>query len=447
MELEYITTTYKNKKTCTDRRHHMFIEDVKNVEKGVINLYPEMCFQTIFGFGGALTESAGYVLGKLDPETQKDILNSYYSQDGLCYTMARTHIDSCDFSLGHYAAMDNSNDSELTTFSLERAHKYALPLFKQANEAAGKPLITMLTPWTPPAFMKTNCNRDNGGYLREEYYTLWAKYICKYVQEYKANGVDVRLLSVQNEPNATQTWDSCLFTATHEREFIRRHLGPELRRTGLSDIALLIWDHNKERAFDRAIDVISDPEMDSLIAGVAVHWYSGDHFEALQLIHHAFPGKRIVFSEACIEYLVVEGQNQLTNAQMYGHELIGNLNNGLDTFLDWNIILDQNGGPNHAGNYCDAPIICDLRTGRWAKNLSYYYIGHFSKYIKPQAKRIGYSKFSQELEITAVKNPDGSLCAVIMNPQDKDISFVLRIMGKICPLAARACSINTCLIK
>ena len=446
MELEFITTIYENEEAVTVKRRHPFTEDTGKVEKEIINLYPETAFQTIYGFGGALTESSGYVFSKIDPQAQNDILDAYYGQDGLGYTMARTHIDSCDFSVGHYAAVEDSNDTELATFSLERAQKYVLPLIARANEAAGKPLVMMLTPWSPPAFMKTNGERDHGGYLLEEYYPLWAKYICRYIQEYRARGINVQLLSVQNEPNATQTWDSCLFTAAQEREFIRGHLAPELHRAGLSDISLLIWDHNKERAFDRACDVISDSEMDSLVGGVAVHWYSGDHFEALQLIRQTFPEKRIVFSEACVEYLVLTEQNQLANAQMYGHEIIGNLNNGLDTFLDWNIILDQNGGPNHVSNYCDAPIMCDLQTGKWRKNLSYHYIGHFSKYIKPQAVHIGHSRFTQALEVTAVKNPDGSLCVVVMNPQDMDIPFTLRVKGQLCPLTAQPHSINTCLI-
>lgn len=446
MELQYITTTYENKQAHTDEQGYQFTEDNGEVEKGIVNLYPEAVFQTIYGFGGALTESAGYVFSKIDPQAQKEILDAYYGKDGLGYTMARTHIDSCDFSIGHYAAMDDPNDTELATFSLDRAQQYVLPLFARANEVAGKPLVTMLTPWSPPAFMKTNDDRDHGGYLREEYYPLWARYICKYIQEYRAKGIDVRLLSVQNEPKAIQIWDSCLFTAAQEREFIRGHLAPELRRAGLSDVSLLIWDHNKERAYDRARDVISDSEMDSLVDGVAVHWYSGDHFEALELIKKAFPNKRIIFSEACVEYLVLSEQNQLINAQMYAHEIIGSLNGGLDTFLDWNIILDQNGGPNHVNNYCDAPVMCNLDTGRWSKNLSYYYIGHFSKYIKPQAVRIGCSRFTQELEVTAVQNPDGSLCTVVMNPQDADISFTLRIKGKLCKLTAKAHSINTCII-
>lgn len=203
------------------------------------------------------------------------------------------------------------------------------------------------------------------------------------------------------------------------------------------------WDHNKERAYERAMEAMADEEAARLIDGVAVHWYSGDHFENLQLIRDRFPDKQIIFSEACVEYGVLGSGNDLRNAQMYAHDIIGNFNHGMNAFLDWNLLLDEKGGPNHVGNYCDAPIMYDTRTGELHKKLSYDYIGHFSRYIQPGAHRIGLSRFSDRLEATAFLNPDGSVCAVVLNRQAEDVSFFLRINGRVYPVTQAAGSIGT----
>lgn len=446
MKLQMISTLYEHGQIQKTSQTACFVPDTKGIEKDIVNIYPDAVFQTIHGFGGALTESAGYVLSKMPASEMTAILDAYYGENGLGYSCARSHIDSCDFSLGHYEALTDERGTSLESFSLERAERYVLPLIMAANSAAGGALPMMLTPWSPPAFMKTNGERNNGGFLLPEYYALWAAYICRTVLAYRARGINVCMLSVQNEPKAVQIWDSCIFTADAEKVFIRDYLAPALKAAGLHDMELLIWDHNKERAYDRAKEVISDDEMAALVSGVAVHWYSGDHFEALDLIKRRFPDKRLVFSEACVEYLVVKEQNALSNAKMYAHEIIGALNHGLDTFMDWNIALDLSGGPNHAGNYCAAPIMCDIEKGTWQKQLSFEYIGHFSRHIKPGAKRIGFSRFSSLLECTAAQNPDGSLVAVIMNTDKFDREIFLRLYDTICPLTVKGDSLNTIII-
>ena len=286
-------------------------------------------------------------------------------------------------------------------------------------------------------------SRKGGGQLKEACQSLWAEYICRYLLEAERAGMTPRFLSAQNEPKAAQTWDSCLFTGAEEREFIRHDLYPALQRNGLEHVSLLIWDHNKERAFERACETICDDEMAGMVDGVAVHWYSGDHFEALQMIHEKFPEKHIVFSEACVEYSLYKGDNQLRNARMYGHELIGSLNHGLNVFLDWNLLLDEQGGPNHVGNFCDAPMMYDSRNGVLTRNLSYDYIRHFSRFIQPGARRIGLSRFSGRVEATAALNPDGSDCAVAMNPGSEAIPFFLRMNGRVWPAVLAGASIST----
>ncbi|MBP3646153.1 MAG: glucosylceramidase [Clostridia bacterium] len=416
-------------------------------EKDLINLYPQMAYQTIDGFGGAFTDAAGYVFSLMSPELQEAFLRDYFSGDGLRYTIGRTSIDSCDFSLETYASCDQDGDTELSAFDMTRAQQYVLPLYQRAAETAGRPMRMMLTPWSPPAWMKTNRNRVGGGKLKPEYHDVWAEYICRYILKCRQDGMDVRMLSSQNEPKATQTWDSCLFTGEEEGHFIQHHLHPALVRHGLEDLELLIWDHNKERAFDRACETLSNPEIEKMVSGVAVHWYSGDHFEALDMITRRFPDKKIVFSEACVEYSILPGENQLRNAQMYGHEILGDLNHGLTSFLDWNLLLDEEGGPNHVRNFCDSPMMYNTHTGVLTRNLSYDYIGHFSRFIEPGAVRIGLSRFSSAVEAAAVRNPDGTLCVVVMNAAPEPVSFFLRLGDRVWPIVQEAESISTCVIE
>ena len=441
--MKQYTTHFRDGKKETELRELREEPKETGREKDLVNLYPQVGYQCIEGFGGAFTDAAGYVFSLMPEPLQEAFLEDCFSPEGLNYTFGRTSVDSCDFSRGMYAADDTPGDAGLADFNMTRPMQYVLPLYLRAQKKAGKPIQMMFTPWSPPAWMKTNGSRKDGGQLKEAYRSLWAEYICRYLLEAERAGMTPRFLSAQNEPKAAQTWDSCLFTGAEEREFIRHDLYPALQRNGLEHVSLLIWDHNKERAFERACETICDDEMAGMVDGVAVHWYSGDHFEALQMIHEKFPEKHIVFSEACVEYSLYKGDNQLHNARMYGHELIGSLNHGLNVFLDWNLLLDEQGGPNHVGNFCDAPMMYDSRNGVLTRNLSYDYIRHFSRFIQPGARRIGLSRFSGRIEVTAALNPDGSVCAVAMNPGSEAIPFFLRMNGRVWPAVLAGDSIST----
>lgn len=410
-------------------------------ESNILNLYPEMQFQPIMGFGGAFTEAAGSVLEKMPRSVQAEILEAYYGQDGLGYTMARTHIDSCDFSLGNHCAVTDPEDTEFATMNLAHEERYILPYLLQAQKIAGRDIRMLLAPWSPPAFMKTNNERNGGGSLKPEYYAAWAKYMATYLSAMQQRGLFPYMVSTQNEPKAVQTWDSCVYTAQEESTFLRDFLNPALKAAGLPT-GITIWDHNKERLFDRSQSILRDPETDAAVAGIAFHWYSGDHFEAIALTRAAHPDKLLFFTEGCVEYSRFS-KGQLPNAQMYAHDMIGNLNAGMNAFLDWNLVLDQEGGPNHVHNYCDAPIMCDTLAGTYERKLSYHYIGHFSHYIQPGAVRIGKTCYTDTLETCAFQNPDGSLVCVILNRNERDIPCTVRINQRVCSCVAPASSIST----
>lgn len=413
------------------------------IERPLINIYPSVTYQTFKGFGGMFTESAAYCVKNAGGTNGDDIMKDLFSDSGLCYSCGRVHLDSCDASLSNYSAVDDENDFCLESFSLSRDEEYLIPMIKKAQKYCSKPLTLMISPWSPPAFMKTNGEKNHGGQLKPEFYTLWAKYICRFMKEYQKHGIDFSMISLQNEPKATQNWDSCLYTAAEEREYLRNYLIPEMKRQGFGHIEILIWDHNKERALERALETINDKEMDALISGVAVHWYSGDHFEQLAMIHKLFPDKRIVFTEGCVEYSRFSIDDHLAHARMYAHDIIGDLNNGVDCFMHWSMVFDQNGGPNHVNNLCEAIIMCDTENSRYVKTLPYYYIAHFSRHIKPGAVRIGFSRFDDSLDVTAFINPDMKRVIVVLNRTSRDIPFVLREGDEIKDFIITADSIAT----
>lgn len=429
MRLKKITTTYRDRivKTETDF-YEAGPEDI-SVEGEVINLYPEVSFQEIMGFGGAFTEAFGYTMSCLGEEKQREILEAYFGEEGLGYTVCRLHLDSCDFALSNYSAVTDPQDRELKTFSLDRDGQYILPYLKKAQEMSPRHIQYLMSPWSPPAFMKSNGQKNGGGKLLPEYRTLWGKYMAKYVAAYREMGFDVTMLSVQNEANATQTWDSCVYTGEEEMQFVRDCLGPALREEGAQDVRILVWDHNKERVFERAGTVFEDEAADGYAGGVAFHWYSGDHFEAVDLVARKWPDKKLVLSEGAFEYIPEEGIDQLDHAQTYAHQMIGNFNAGMHATIDWNLALNEQGGPNHVGNWAIAPIMCDTKENSFEKQLSYTYIEHFSRYIRPGARRIGFSRYTQELEVCAFQNPDRSVAAVILNRTNEEIPFHIRISG------------------
>ena len=437
----------KDGKLCTVKTEIDKDTTRSNREMALVCVYPDKLYQTIQGFGGAFTDAAGYVYSQMDAETRREVMDTYFGAGSLGYTWGRTSIDSSDFGTEMYAADDDPKDEELEHMDFERNDRYVFPLLRDAAAKAGQPIRLMLTPWSPPAYMKSNGSRKHGGKLLEVYADRWAEYMVRTVEHFLEEGMDVRLLSVQNEPNASQTWDSCNMTGQDERQFVRCHLGPALERHGLSErICLLVWDHNKERALDRAMEIISDDEMRAMVGGIAFHWYTGDHFDVLSMIREEFPGKRLVFSEGCVEHSLYGNDKELLGAVKYAHEYIGDLNHGADTLIEWNLLLDEKGGPNHVANYCDAPLMYDTKKKKLIRRMSLEYIGHFSRYILPGSRRAGTSTFSRDLEVTAARDPDGTLTVVVLNAGEKPQDFYLKVREDFYPLHLEASSILTAML-
>lgn len=414
-------------------------------ENEVINLYPDLVFEEFEGFGGAITDSAAYVYSLMSPAQKKEVLETYFSPEQMNYSIVRIHMDSCDFSTGMYEAVSDEADTDFKSFDFGRTEKYIIPMLEDAEKAAGKKLEIMLSPWSPPEFMKTNASRKYGGSLKPEYYRAWAEYICRYIHEFQKRGFCVKRISLQNEPKAVQTWDSCVYTAQEEKSFLKEAMYPALREHGMDDIEVFIWDHNKERIYER-VKEICDSSTDGMVTGAACHWYSGDHFENLSLVRQQFPELKLIVSESCIEFSKFDSDASEENAMRLSHEIIGDLNHGVSAFYDWNLLLDEQGGPNHVGNYCLAPFLYDTKTHTLMPQFIQKHFYHFAHYIRRGAKRIGYSCYTDQLDVTAYKNPDGTIVLVGLNRGERTLPANIRIEGKILNREIPGRSVCTCVI-
>ena len=459
-------------------------DEPKHLESGVIDIYPEITYQTLEGFGGALTETVGYLYSTLTTENKKKFLEEYFGKDGHRYNFLRMHMDSCDFSLEEYQAVsDPIADPELLTFTIDRDRKYMIPLFRDIAAMSAEPLSVLLSPWSPPWQWKnppeapkndagiyggffgaepvdyTKPQRNNGGSLRKEFYTPWAKYLAKYVKAYLEEGIPVTMMSLQNESIAATNWDSCVWTAAEQKEFLKDHLYPIFKAEGLiGKVGLYIWDHNKERVYEYARDII-DSETEKMLEGIAFHWYSGDHFEAVDITHRAFPDMSLMLSECCALHPpgttgmldamlgsdTTVAEAEYLDAAAYAHDIIGNINHGMNRWIDWNLCVDKDGGPRHVAMGFGAPV-CVNNDGTYRKLLTFDYIGHFSRYILPGSERTAFSRCDDRADITAARRKDGSIVLAALNRNASDLKYAIRINGRIIRIELPSKTLSTVVI-
>lgn len=411
-------------------------------------LDPNVEFQTMEGIGGALTDASAETFAKLTEAVRQEFLSAYFdAETGIGYNLARTNIASCDFSTGSYGYVEE-NDSLLHTFSIAHDEEYKIPFIKKSIAAAGGKLKLFVSPWSPPAWMKDNHSLLQGGKLLEQYKQSWANHFVKFINAYEAKQIPVWGLSVQNEPMAVQRWESCVYTAEEERDFIKKYLGPALEKNGLQDKKLIAWDHNRDLIYQRASVIFNDPEADRYVWGLGFHWYetwtgSDMQFGNLKLVQDAFPDKKLIFTEGCVEKFNMDSVSNWKLGERYGYSMVNDFNSGTVAWTDWNILLDENGGPNHVGNYCFAPIHADTKAGKLIYTNSYYYIGHFSKFIREGAKRIACSSNRDKLQTTAFINPDGKIAVVVLNTSNEKLAYKLCLSGEAADLESLPHSITT----
>lgn len=435
------------------------IEISKNGKTSVeINIKPDEKFQEIIGFGGSFTESTAYLMNQIGKENRKQILDAYFGENGARYSLTRTHINSCDFSLSNYSYAPVEGDKELKHFSIDEDRDDIIPMIKEAMAVSKDGFKIMSSPWTAPVWMKDN--KDwKGGKLLPEYYDTWALYFSKYINEYKKEGINIWGLTVENEPLGNgYNWESMHFTPEEMVDFVSNHLGPKLKADG-HDVKVLGYDQNRDELKEWADVMYKDEESSEYFDGMAIHWYAStfDYMpDVLQYTHKKAPNKLMIQSEACVDAEVPQwnddawywkkeatdwGYDWAPDEQKYLHpkyvpvyryarDIIGCLNNWVQGWVDWNMVLDTQGGPNWANNWCLAPVIVDPKKDEVYFTPMYYTLSHFSKYIRPGAVRIGFESNNDDLMVTAAQNPDGSIAVVVLNMKEEAKLLKLTMAGK-----------------
>ena len=428
------------------------IDPINSEANSKITLNPEETFQTITGFGGAFTESSAYLLNQLSEDKRAEILDAYFSNKGAQYSLTRTHMNSCDFSLDHYSYSPVAGDTNLVHFSINEDKDDIIPMILDAQKISEEGFKIVASPWTAPPWMKDN-NDWYGGKLLKEYYPTWARFFSKYATAYAAEGINIWAFTFENEPLGNDShWESMHYTPEECADFVKNHLGPQLKKDSL-DIHILVYDQNRGVDLEKWSEVLlNDKELLAHIYGTAVHWYSSTYKffpESLNFTHELAPDKHIINTEACIDndiprwkeddwywkkeatdwgYQWALEENKPNHppyvpVYRYARDIIGCLNNWVEGWIDWNMVLDIHGGPNLAQNWCIAPVIVDVDKNEIYYTPLYYTLSHFSKFIRPGAKRIAFENTDASLMATAVLNPDGSVVLIVLNMTEEEKSF------------------------
>jgi glucosylceramidase len=432
---------YRTKKDTQDRLSLKEIKVIRDLPYETITVNSKELKQEIIGFGGAFTEASSYNLSRISKENRDRAIRAYFDPiDGLGYTIGRVSIHGCDFSLGSYLYIKDYDD-QLESFSIERDQSI-INLIHDAEKHAKQKIAILGSPWTPPFWMKDNNSPVRGGKLLPKYYQTWANYFVKFIKAYQEKNVKVSWVSIQNEPAAVQRWDSCIYTAEDERDFIKV-LGPTLEKAGLSEQKILIWDHNRDIMVERAQVVYDDKEASKYAWGTAFHWYENEQFQNVLKHKKMFPDKHLMFTEGCQENGPHFGEYQV--GERYGRNILNDLKNYNEGYIDWNLFLDETGGPNHVNNLCSAPLMIKIWQEELVHMPSYYYIGHFSKFIRPGAVQMESSGTNQLLYVSFL-NKDGSQVIVIQNQMDKDFNVEIKGLKENIKLTVEERSISTIII-
>ncbi|PKP03395.1 MAG: glycosyl hydrolase family 30 [Bacteroidetes bacterium HGW-Bacteroidetes-9] len=440
-----------------------------------ITILPEEKYQVITGFGGSFTEASAYLLNNVSKETRDKILEAYFGESGARYSLTRTHMNSCDFSLGNYSYAPVSGDLELTHFSISEDLNDIVPMIKDAMAISKDGFKIISSPWTAPPWMKDN-NDWRGGKLLPEYYETWALYYAKYLDAFRAEGIDIWGFTVENEPLGNDNnWESMHFSPRQMSDFVKNHLGPRLKNDK-HKVKILGYDQNRDVEMKEWVDATYDDTIaKQYFDGIAIHWYGStyDYFpEMLQYTHQKAPEKHLIQTEACIDAQVPRWDNdawywseeatdwgwdwapeekkhlhpKYVPVYRYAGDIIGCLNNWVDGWIDWNMVLDKQGGPNWAKNWCTAPVIVDPQSDEVYFTPLYFTMVHFSRFIRPGAVRIGFQNADDQLKVTAAQNPDGSIAVVLFNPEEEGKGIKLMVNGQAKEFAISGKAIQTIVI-
>lgn len=442
----------------------------------VITLNPEEKFQTITGFGGSFTEASASLLYRLSNANRKKILDAYFSEEGANYSLTRTHIASCDFSLSNYTYAKVENDMTLEHFTIQDDKSDLIPMILDSKKISKDGFKIIASPWSCPPWMKDNKNYV-GGKLLPQYNDVFSLYFSKYLTAYQKEGIDIWGITVINEPHGNgNNWESTLFSPKEMTEFVQNHLGPKLEKDGWSDIKILGYDQNRAGIKEWVDEMYKDEKSSKYFDGLAIHWYESTYEvfpKDLQYAHTKAPNKYLIETEGCVDseiphwnddawYWKKEATDwgwdwasekdkylhpKYAPVNRYANDIIGCLNNWVDGWIDWNMILDKQGGPNWFKNWCVAPVIVDPEKDEVYFTPLYYVMAHFSKFMKPGAVKIGCEINSKEVVSTAVQNPDGSIAVAIFNPTEIEQSIEINTNNDKKNISISAKALQTVVLK
>lgn len=432
--------------------------------------------QTLVGIGGSFTEATSSILAKLSKEKRQEVIDAYFGPEGARYSLTRTHIGSCDFSKGHYCYADVKGDTLLKSFTIAVDEETLLPLIKDAQAASKDGFQIVASPWTAPWWMKDN-QEYVGGALLPEYQQVYANYLVKYLEAYKAKGVDIWGMTPVNEPYGNgNNWESMYFDPKYEAAFVRDYMGPTFEKAGFGNVQILGYDQNRLGIPEWIDAMYADEATARYFGGIAVHWYEStvEWFgKELTMAHDKAPNKHIIETEGCVDaedphwkddawYWQCEATDwgwdwapddqkhlhpKYVPVFRYARDIIGCLNNWVDGWIDWNMVLDRQGGPNWAKNWCLAPVIADTENDEVYFTPMYYSILHFSRYLRPGAKVLGVKCDNKEVMATAVRNPDDTIAVVAINQGANPVGLDLVVDGKHYDLSISKEAIQTITIK
>lgn len=394
-------------------------------------------YQEIFGFGGAVTDSAAMNILNLTQKASDNLLKSYFGPHGINYNFIRTPMGGTDFSTRPYTYAMTENDISLSSFDLQMEdYVYKIPVIKRAQELKENQIKLLTVPWTASPWMKTNYSWANDAKLRPEYRQLWADYFVKYFEAYRNAGLEFWGLSSQNEPAnyiyvvPFTGFNGMAWSPEEERDWIIEYLSPTLKKKGFGHIKIFIMEENRFEIPNWPIKVFQDKRARDIVSGIAVHFYF-DHVIIpynLNEIKRLFPEKSIIYTEACVG--VWEDQKVILGSwrrgEIYAKNIIQNMLNWVSSWIDWNIALDMTGGPNWINNFVDSPIIVNSAADEFYKQPMFYVLGHFSKYVQPNSVRIGTTMENiNGVENIAFSTPDGGVVLIILNLNEEKKAILI----------------------
>uniref|UniRef100_A0A3Q2PZJ7 Glucosylceramidase n=2 Tax=Fundulus heteroclitus TaxID=8078 RepID=A0A3Q2PZJ7_FUNHE len=404
-----------------------------------LTLAPYQKYQRIRGFGGAMTDAAAINILSLSAGAQEQLLRQYFSEEGIGYSVVRVPVASCDFSTRLYTYADTPGDYELKNFTLAPEDvNMKIPLLLRAQALSPRPLSLLGSAWSAPAWLKTNGALVGKGSLKGQpggkEHKTWAQYYIRFLEEYAKFNLTFWALTTGNEPSAGEmtnySFQALGFTPEEQRDWVALDLGPALRSSSHPHTHVLTLDDNRLLLPHWAKVVLGDVHAARYIHGVAVHWYLDSLVPAeasLGATHRLYPEYYLFGTEACAGWSPLDRGVKLGSwdrAEQYAHDILEDLNHYVVGWTDWNLALDQTGGPNWVKNFVDSPVIVDAERDVFYKQPSFYGVAHFSKFLWEGSQRVGVSASGKTpLEFAAFVRPDGSVALVVLNRSSSAIQF------------------------